>query len=144
MNVRDILKQKGSLVNTISPEKTVHEAANALVEKNIGSLVVKDAGDTVVGIITERDILRQCSTNVDSLKKTKIKDVMTKKLLIATPDDQVESVKTIMTEHRIRHLPIMDGKKLVGLISIGDVLKASAEICEVERKYLSDYITGPV
>jgi len=142
MKVRDILKEKGTEVATIGAEKTISDAVKALVEKNIGSLLVLDEKDAVVGIITERDILKQSNRCLESFGEIKIKDVMTKNLIVASPDDDLDYVENIMTLNRIRHLPIIANKKLEGIISIGDVVDVLRGQCKVENRYLKDYISG--
>jgi CBS domain-containing protein len=142
MKVKDILQEKGAEVATIGADKTVFEAIKSLVEKNIGSLLVLDEKSAIVGIITERDILKECNQRYESLMQTKVKDVMTKNVIVASPEDDIDYVENIMTENRVRHLPVISGQKLVGLISIGDVVKVQRGECRVENRYLKDYISG--
>lgn len=140
MKIRDLLRGKGTAVVTIRPEATIHEAVTMLVNHRIGSLVVLDEQRRVMGIITERDILRECAARSDQIKQTRVQDVMTTNLIIGVPDDEISYVMGIMTHNRIRHLPIMDGERLAGIISIGDVVKAQLEETEFENRYLKDYI----
>ena len=140
MQVRDILQSKGTTVTTIGPEATIHEAMKTLVQHRIGSLVVSDEGGKIVGIITERDILRECAEHSERVKNTQVREVMTTNLIIGLPDDEISYVMGIMTHNRIRHLPIIANEKLEGLISIGDVVKAQLEETEFENRYLKDYI----
>jgi CBS domain-containing protein len=140
MKVQDLLQAKGTAVMTIHPEATLYDALKALVHHRIGSLVVTDDAGKVVGIITERDLLRECMTRGEQLKDLQIREVMTTRLIIGVPDDDVGYVMGIMTQNRVRHLPIMDGQRLEGLISIGDVVKAQLEETEFENRYLKDYI----
>lgn len=142
MKVKDILKDKGTEVATIGVQETICDAVRALVEKNIGSLLVLDEKGAIAGIITERDILKECDQRFQSIDKTKVKDVMTKKLIVASPDDDVDYVENIMTENRIRHLPIVSGEKLEGIISIGDLVNVQRAQCKVENRYLKAYISG--
>ncbi len=142
MKVRDILKDKGTEVATIQEEKTLYDAVKILVEKNIGSLLVLDQKGAVAGIITERDILRECDRRFQSLNQTKVKEVMTKNLIVASPDDDLDYVENIMTKNRIRHLPIIANQKLEGIISIGDLVNVLRRECHVENRYLKDYISG--
>jgi CBS domain-containing protein len=142
MKVKDILKDKGGKVATIGPEKTIYEAIKALVEKNIGSLLVMDENGAIAGIITERDILKECDRSFQMLNQTKVRDVMTKELIAASPDDDVDYVENIMTRNRVRHLPIIANKKLEGIISIGDIVNVMRGECTVENRYLKDYISG--
>jgi len=140
MKVRDLLQAKGAAVMTIHPEATLYEALAALVHHRIGSLVVTNDAGKVTGIITERDLLRECVAHGEQIKDIKIREVMTTHLIIGIPDDDVGYVMGIMTHNRIRHLPIMEGQRLEGLISIGDVVKAQLEETEFENRYLKDYI----
>jgi CBS domain-containing protein len=142
VKVKDILKDKGSKVATIGMEDTTYDAVKKLVEKNIGSLLVLDEKGGIAGIITERDILKECDQRFQSLDKTKVKDVMSKKLIVASPDDDVDYVENVMTENRIRHLPIVSGEKLEGIISIGDLVNVQRAQCKVENRYLKAYISG--
>jgi len=139
MKVGDIVKDKQIL--TITPDKTVHDAIKVLCEKNIGALPVCEK-DQLVGIITERDVLRLCSGD-DCMPKLrqKIADVMTRNLVICVPDDSVENAMHVMTDKRIRHLPILDGNKLIGILSIGDVVKAKLDDASSEIRFLRDYVT---
>lgn len=142
MKVKDIVRDKGAEVATIGVENTIYDAVKKLVDKNIGSLLVVDEKGAIAGIITERDILKECDQRFQSLDKTKVKDVMTKKLIVASPDDDVDYVENIMTENRIRHLPIVSGEKLEGIISIGDLVNVQRAQCKVENRYLKAYISG--
>jgi CBS domain-containing protein len=142
MKVRDILKDKGTKVATIGAEKTICDAVKALVEKNIGSLLVQDEKGTIAGIITERDILKQCNQGIESFKEIKIKDVMTKDVIAASPDDDLDYVENIMIQNRVRHLPIISNQRLEGIISIGDLVNVLRGECKVENRYLKDYIYG--
>lgn len=143
MTIRDILRHKGSAVVTVDPEGTVLEAMRVLVEHNIGAVVVTSGGDTV-GILTERDVLRLGASDPESLAATKVADAMTRELVVGVADDLVDYAAGIMTANRIRHLPIMDGNTLIGLVSIGDVVNALKREKEVENRYLRDYIQGAV
>jgi CBS domain-containing protein len=142
MKVKEILKGKGAEVATIRAEETLYQVVKKLVEKNIGSLLVVDEKGAIAGIITERDILKQCDKRFQSLGETKVKEVMTKKLIVASPDDDIDYVENIMTENRIRHLPIVSGEKLEGIISIGDLVNVQRAQCKVENRYLKAYISG--
>lgn len=142
MRIADILRRKGHHVVTIGSDRTVYEAIETLVSNNIGGLVVTGEEGGVVGIITERDILREAKERSGRLKETEIRDVMTRDVIIGVPEDRVDYVMGIMTRNRIRHLPVMDGEGLVGIISIGDVVNASKKETEFENRMLRDYIHG--
>ncbi len=142
MKVEEILQHKGSQVVTIEPDKTVQQAIALLVRKKIGALLVAEKKGKIVGIITERDILKEANRRSKLLAKTRVKQVMTRKLWVGAPDDDVPAVRQLMTRHRVRHLPIIAGNKLVGLISIGDVLKSLDMQREAENHDLKDLIAG--
>lgn len=142
MLVRDILRKKGSHVVTIEAHRTVQDAIQALVENNIGALLVTSGDDQLVGIFTERDILREAATRSDQLNETLVGDVMTRSVVIGVPEDTIEYVMGIMTHNRIRHLPVLEEDKLVGIVSIGDVVNAQLRETEFENRLLKDYIHG--
>jgi CBS domain-containing protein len=142
MKVKDILKEKGSEVATIGADATICDAVSTLVEKNIGSLLVLDEKGGIAGIITERDILKQCNKCLDKFSEMQVGEVMTKKLIVASPDDNLDYVENIMIKNRLRHLPIISGQKLEGIISIGDLIYVLRGECKVENRYLKDYISG--
>lgn len=141
MKIRDILQKKGADVLTITSDRTVHEAIALLCEHRIGALVVQD-DDEIVGIVSERDILRECGERCESLKQTKVAQIMTKDLIIGVLDDKLTYVMGVMTKNRVRHLPVMEGGELVGIISIGDVVNAHLKETEFENRLLKDYIHG--
>ncbi len=146
MKLRDILDVKGDTVHSIPPEARLQEAVDRLVENRVGALVVRrpDAGeaDRLLGIITERDILHACSAGGRPLGEVKVAEAMTEKLITGTPDDDVEQVMGLMTARRIRHLPVLDGGRLSGMISIGDVVKAQHDRLALENRLMKDYIGG--
>ena len=140
MIVRDVLAVKGNEVFSIPPSDSVTEAIRHMVEHNIGSLVVFDSAGLLAGIITERDILRAAHKYSCDLSKLKVSDLMTTKMIVAGPEDTVNYARGIMTESRIRHLPIVDGEKLLGLITFHDVAKASFKEVTFENELLKKYI----
>jgi len=147
MTLKDILLEKGYAVHTIGPEATLEDVVQTLVRHNCGSLVVCEqttVGDEpqVVGIITERDILRACAARKAPLDKQRVADVMTGNLITGSPTDSVEDTMGLLTEKRIRHLPILEEGRLRGIISIGDVVKAQHQQMAVENHYLKSYIQG--
>lgn len=126
MKVSRILATKGSGVLSIRPEQSVKEAVQLLMRHNIGALVViNDAGE-LVGIVSERDVVRHLAKR-DEILSLPVSEIMTGDVVTALPQDDLISVSHVMTERRFRHLPIMEGGKLVGMISIGDVLKAQRD-----------------
>lgn len=143
MKIREILTAKGSGVVTAPPDIKVLDAMRVLVEHNIGSVVVVD-GDAVRGILTERDVLRLGAEDPVRLTETRVGDVMTTDVLIGMPEDDIHYCMDIMTDNRIRHLPVMEGGELRGMVSIGDLVNACRRDAEKENRHLKDYIRGEV
>jgi CBS domain-containing protein len=142
MKIRDILEAKGKDVFTIKAESTVHEAIQLLVKHNIGALLVLDEADKLVGIISERDILRESTNEEGDLRSILIKNVMTKDVIIGLPDDKTDYTLGVMTKNRIRHLPIMEGENIAGIISLRDVVRAKLDEQEYNNRYLEQYMFG--
>jgi len=142
MKIRDILKAKSDEVLTIHQKRTVHDAIKVLFKNKIGALLVVDRAEKPVGIISERDVLWECVDRDNLLRKTLVKQVMTKELIIGLPDDDINHSMGIMTQNRIRHLPVVDNDKIVGIISIGDLVKAQLDEREFENRYLQQYMFG--
>jgi CBS domain-containing protein len=141
MRILDILRTKGEEVISVAPDQTVLAAVRILAEHRIGALVVRQADD-IVGIITERDVLNLVARDPALVATTRVADVMTRDLIVGVPDDDLDYVMNIMTNNRIRHLPIVDESKLAGLVSIGDVVNAVRRSVESENRLLKDYIQG--
>lgn len=139
--VEEMLKQKGHDVWTISPKATVMEALKLMAEKHIGALVVTH-DDQVVGIISERDYARKVVLRGRSSINTHVKEIMTDKVYYVGPKSTAEECLILTTQQSIRHLPVLENGKLVGLISIGDVVKSIIGEQETEIRELSDYIAG--
>ncbi|HVP14487.1 MAG TPA: CBS domain-containing protein [Terriglobales bacterium] len=139
--VAEILAYKGRDVHTIDQEATVFAAVERLVEKNVGALVVTDEGATV-GIFTERDFLRRVALRQRDPRTTRVREVMTDRLICADPNRSIEDCMVMMTQERIRHLPVIEGARLAGMVSIGDLVKHVSDERHVEIRYLTDYITG--
>lgn len=145
MTLREILSGKGTAVHTIHPDATLDQVVERLLRHNCGSLVVCESGPTgqpdhMVGIITERDILRACAAGRGALASQRVSDFMTRQVITGTPADSVEDTMGLMTQRRVRHLPILVDGRLDGLISIGDVVKAQHHLMAVENQYLKNYI----
>jgi CBS domain-containing protein len=139
--VRHILQDKGSTVWTASPDTSVRDAVRLMNDNNVGVLVIQ-RGDEVVGIVSERDIARKIILNEKSSVSTLVKDIMTQAVVTVTPGQSIDECMVLMTSKHIRHLPVVDGRKLAGLISIGDVVKATIVEKEHLIKELQNYITG--
>ena len=166
--VKDILKGKGTAVASIPADASLHDALERLIRLRIQAefpetaLAVEtdsrvkdilkgsnpsgplqsslDGHDPIVGIITERDLLGECAVHPEGLKEMTVREIMSTNPIIAIPEDEVAYIMGIMTHNRIRHLPILDGERLAGMISIGDVVKAQLEAAEFENRYLKDCI----
>jgi CBS domain-containing protein len=142
MKVRDILAVKGSRVVTTHQDNTVVEAMALFFANRIGSLLVVDRHENIKGILAPNDVLKAVHEDAASIGTKKVSQIMTKDVIAASLDDTVSYIQAIMTENRIRHIPILEHKSLKGIISIGDVVKAQIEEKEVENRYLKDYIEG--
>jgi CBS domain-containing protein len=143
MNVETILRGKGTKVVTIEPEATVSEAARILKRERIGALVVSDGG-AVKGILSERDIVSGLGdpTRRSRLLESPVSTLMTRDVVTCTPTDSVQKCMVLMTEHHIRHLPVMNDGDMVGVVSIGDVVKNRLEELESEAGFLREIIAG--
>ena len=141
-SVAHILKSKlDTTVYTIGPTASVFDALKLMAEKSIGALVVTE-GEQVVGIITERDYARKVILMARSSKETSVRDIMTSSVMYVRPDHTSEECMVLMTENRLRHLPVVDSGKLVGLISIGDLVKDIISEQKFTIEQLEHYITG--
>lgn len=139
MHVRDLLDVKGSAVFSCRPSDTLADVVRLLAQWNCGSLVVLD-GEQMVGIITERDVVRACSDMRSPLEFVRVAEKMTASPVTASPTDDVDHLMGVMTNRRLRHLPVVEAGRLVGLISIGDVVKAEHDELTRENHYLKAYI----
>lgn len=144
MKVSDLLKNKGEKVITISPDETAFNAMKSLLEHKIGSLIVCDTKEKIIGIISERDILKATFENYDTLKTKKVAEIMTTNIIIAIPEDEIDYIMGIMTVNRVRHLPIVTDDGIVGIISIGDIVKCQLHETQVKNRYLEEFIFGKV
>lgn len=142
MRVSHLLKGKGHDVATISQTRNVTDALALLKERGIGALVVTGAKPPLVGIFSERDAVRAIAARGASALDEKISKLMTRDVAVCTESTDVTTLMVTMTERRIRHVPVVDGDKLVGLVSIGDVVKARLEELEHDKKDLLDYVSG--
>lgn len=140
MRIADVLKSKGAAVVTISPETTVAALLAGLTEMNIGAMVVVGSAG-LVGIVSERDVVRKLHERGSSLLAQPVSEIMTTVLATCTPRDTVDHLSVLMTENRVRHVPVLDDGRLAGIVSIGDVVKTRMEELEAEQRQLQDYIT---
>jgi CBS domain-containing protein len=142
MRVSDVLASKGSgAVFTIRPEASVRELLDLLAERNVGAMIVSDDGHTMLGIVSERDIVRKLR-DADNARDMTVDSIMTTDVRVCAPDDSFTSLMQVMTEHRVRHVPVLDDGELVGMLSIGDAVKHRMEQLEFERDQLNKYVAG--
>lgn len=142
MKVEHILQSKGVDVFAVKPDDLIADAISMLSEKNIGAVIVKDDAEKVVGILSERDVVRRLGEKGKDALSMRVADCMTPKPYTCPPSTTLDEVMALMTEKRIRHLPVRDGDKLVGVISIGDVVKRKIEQAEQEAAALKEYIAS--
>jgi CBS domain-containing protein len=139
--VKEILDEKGHDVLKIEADVQVFDAVKQMVDAGVGSLLVMEGG-SVAGIFTERDYLRRMTLEGRDDKETAVRDVMSSPLVVVTPDTAIDECMAVMTDRRIRHLPVVEGGDVVGILSIGDVVKFKSKQQSFEIKYLTDYITA--
>jgi CBS domain-containing protein len=137
----EILERKGPDVLKIDADATVLAAVKRMVDANVGSLLVTEGG-RIAGIVTERDYLRRAALADRADDETPVRDIMTSPLVVATPDTPIDECMALMTERRIRHVPVVDGGDVVGLVSIGDLVKFKSEQQSFEIQYLTEFITA--
>ena len=140
--VSEILRRKSGDVLKIDASETVFEALKKLVAANVGSILVTDDSEKVIGIMTERDYLRKIAVLGRTSHDTLVGEIMTSPIMYVTPDTTVEESMAIMTDRRIRHLPVVEDDEVVGIISIGDVVKFQTREQSFQIKYLTEYISG--
>lgn len=140
-NVQDILAHKGNHIWSVTPDATVYNVLKTMSEKEIGSVLVME-DDKLVGIVTERDYARKVALLDKSSKNTPVRDIMTRRVLCVSPERSVEECMALMSDQRARHLPVLDHKKVVGIVSIGDLVKAIMHDQQILIDQLQQYITG--
>lgn len=140
--ISTLLDRKGTDVATVPLDATVAEAAARLTERRIGALVASDDGQLVAGVISERDIVRHVAEHGPAVLERPVRDVMTVEVVTCTRATPIEDLFTVITERRIRHVPVMEDGRLVGIVSIGDLVKWRMEELAEESQQLQDYVTG--
>jgi CBS domain-containing protein len=140
MQVADMLARKGSEVATVTPDRSVRDVVDALKEHGVGALVVSNDGVGIEGIVSERDIVRRLATDGAALLDLAVREIMTRQVVTCDPADRADSLLGLMTGRRIRHLPVLDGGRLAGIVSIGDVVKSRLDELVEEAKHLEGYI----
>ena len=139
--ISEILAEKGRRVLTIAGDASVVEAVELMVEENVGSLLVTDSGD-VAGIVTERDYLRRVALEGRTDAETSVREIMSSPLIVVTPETAIAECMALMTNKRIRHLPVVDAGEVAGIISIGDLVKFQSRQQGYEIQFLHDYIAA--
>jgi CBS domain-containing protein len=139
--IRQLLDEKGHHVWSVGPDASVYEAIELMAEKEVGALMVLEQG-RAVGLISERDYARKVILKGRASKETPVREVMATRVAFARPDQTIEECMAVMTENRVRHLPVMEGKELAGIISIGDLVKAIIAKQQFVIEQLEHYISG--
>ena len=140
MRIADVLRTKGAAVATITPETSVSGLLTELAVNNIGAMVVLSA-DGVVGIVSERDVVRKLHEHGVELLRLPVAQIMTTMVATCSPTDTVDHLTALMTTKRVRHIPVVENDRLVGIVSLGDIVKQRMEELESEQRALQDYIT---
>lgn len=140
MRIADVLRNKGASVATITPETSVSGLLNELAVHNIGAMVVVSP-DGLIGIVSERDVVRSLHERGAEILRRPVAEIMTTMVATCTPTDSVDSLTALMTTNRVRHIPVVENNRLVGIVSIGDVVKNRMDELETEQRQLQAYIT---
>ena len=141
MKISDVLRTKGSAVITVAPHETVASLLALLAQHNIGAVVVSTDGASVDGIVSERDVVRQLHARGAALLDAPVSSIMTAKVLLCSPDDDLTDIAALMTANRFRHLPVVVDSHLMAIVSIGDIVKARMDQLASERDLYEAYIT---
>lgn len=141
LTVRELLAKKGGEVWSVSPDATVYDALQVMAARNVGAVLVLD-GTELAGILSERDYARQVILKGKASRDTPVREIMTTRLVCVTPERTIEDCMALMTDRRIRHLPVLQGRTLVGVLSIGDVVKAVISEKQFHIEQLESYITS--
>ena len=142
MTLESLINNKKATLIYINMSSKVQDAINRMCDGKVGSLLIQSGDGQLAGILTERDILRFCATRSSELASTEVAEIMTRNPVTAPPHCSNEEAMTLMTERRFRHLPIVDNDKVIGMVSIGDLVKSRLQDCTVEIKYLRDFISA--
>ena len=140
-NISTVLNRKGGGVWSIPPDATVFEAIQMMADKNVGALLVM-AGPKLAGLITERDYTRNIALKGKSSRETKVREIISSQLVTVTPEHNVEECMRLMTEHRVRHLPVLQNEMVIGVVSIGDLVNWTISAQSVALEQMEHYITG--
>ncbi len=140
-SINEILEHKGAAVWTVAPDTTVFEAIQMMADKNIGALLVTER-DKLIGIISERDYTRKVALKGKTSKELKVREILSEQVLSVTPRHTIEECMRLMTENRVRHLPVLDGEKITGVVSIGDLVNWIISAQSTTIRQLETYISG--
>jgi len=141
--ISSVLHHKGAAVWSVAPQATVFEAIKLMADKNVGALLVM-SGEKLEGVLSERDYTRKVALRGKSSKETRVREILSSEVVSATPSHSVEECMRLMTEHRVRHLPVLDGRKVVGIISIGDLVNWTISAQDAAIAQMEQYIAGGV
>ncbi len=142
MRITDVLRRKGEGVVTVAPDTPVSTLLDLLAEHRVGALVVSAGDGAVDGIVSERDVVRHLQSDGAGILDRPVSAIMTSEVRTCSPEDRLDDLMIMMTEHRVRHIPVLVDERLAGIISIGDVVKNRIDELQVERDQLTAYITG--
>ena len=142
MQIAQLLESKGSFVATVRPDATVTDVVKELTDRSIGALVVTDEGDSIAGIVTERDVVASIARFSAAILDEPVRKIMSTEVHTCSSEDAVESLMATMTDQRIRHIPVVDGGRLSGIVSIGDLVKARMDELERDRDALEHFISA--
>jgi len=142
MKVRDILNKKGNRMMTVRPDCSLLEAVKVMTSAYVGSVLIVKTDGTLVGILTERDVLRYSANITVALGEVSVSSIMSNDLIVAVLDDDVDTMITTMVENHFRHLPVMQDGRLVGVVSMGDLVKSQLRVAKTENRHLKEYIEG--
>jgi CBS domain-containing protein len=142
MRIADILRSKGSSVATVAPTVTLSDLIGQLARYNVGALPVVDDDGRLIGIVSERDVVRQLHAHGPNVLQAQVAEFMTAGVVTCAPGDKVAELARVMTDGRFRHLPVVENGTLAGIVSIGDLVKARIDLLESEREQLQSYIAG--
>ncbi len=140
MIIANILKRKGGQVFSVNPDDTIHQVAVTLAQHRIGAALVSDPHGGMLGIISERDIVRGMAGQGPGTTQLHARHLMTRSVITVTPEEKVATALALMTDRRVRHLPVMEGTRVAGMVSIGDLVKARIEQAELEADELKNYV----
>ena len=142
MNVDQVIRKKGRHVETISPQLSISGAVKQLAEQNIGALIVVNDQEELVGVVSERDVIRCLAGRGSRILNREVQEIMSRGVVTCGLNDTVSQAMKIMTDRRMRHLPVLDNGRLVGMISIGDLVKHRVAEIEFETRFINDYVSG--